>query len=184
MRIAIYCGSNTGNDPIFARDAAVLAEELVRNRYGVVYGGGNIGLMGIVADTVLAAGGEVIGVMPSHLTQREIAHQGITELYETESMHARKAKMIQLADAFVALPGGVGTLEELSEVLSWARIGLHAKPLAVLDTGGYYRPLLNFLDSMVTHGFITQHERALVFAEEDPQRLVRRLGEAVVTRRS
>lgn len=140
--------------------------------------------MGIVADTVLALGGEVIGVMPSHLTQREIAHRGITELYETTSMHERKAKMIELADAFIALPGGVGTLEELSEVLSWARIGLHSKPMAVLDTGGYYQPLLSFLDSMVVHGFITQHERDLVFAEEDPRRLIYRIGETAATRRS
>jgi uncharacterized protein (TIGR00730 family) len=152
--------------------------------YGVVYGGGNIGLMGVVADTVLAAGGEVIGVMPSHLTQREIAHRGITELHETSSMHERKAKMIDLADAFVALPGGVGTLEELSEVLSWARIGLHSKPMAVLDTLGYYRPLLEFLDSMVFHGFITQRERDLVFSEEDPRRLVHRIAEVAATRKS
>lgn len=184
MHIAIYCGSNSGEDPTFARDATVLAETIAAHGHDVVYGGGNIGLMGIVADTVLAAGGEVIGVMPSHLTQREIAHTGITELYETASMHERKAKMIELADAFIALPGGVGTLEELSEVLSWARIGLHSKPMAVLDTLGYYRPLLSFLDSMVTHGFITQHERALVFAEEDPRRVVHRIGEAAATRRS
>lgn len=184
MRIAIYCGSNTGGDPVFARDTRTLAKTLGTEGYGVVYGGGNIGLMGIVADTVLAAGGEVIGVMPSHLTQREIAHTGITELYETASMHERKAKMIELADAFIALPGGVGTLEELSEVLSWARIGLHSKPMAVLDTLGYYQPLLSFLDSMVVHGFINQRERALVFAEEDPRRLVNRIGEVAATRRS
>ncbi|MFW5693592.1 MAG: TIGR00730 family Rossman fold protein [Alkalispirochaeta sp.] len=184
MRIAIYCGSNTGDSPAFARDATYLAQELARTGHGVVYGGGNIGLMGIVADTMLAAGGEVIGVMPSHLTQREIAHRGITELHETASMHERKAKMIELADGFIALPGGVGTLEELSEVLSWARIGLHTKPMAVLDTGGYYQPLIDFLDSMVSHGFITQRERDLVFAEEDPRRLVRRIGEAAATRKS
>ncbi|MFW5827458.1 MAG: TIGR00730 family Rossman fold protein [Alkalispirochaeta sp.] len=184
MRIAVYCGSRLGNDPSFAEDATRLAEELVHNGYGVVYGGGNIGLMGIVADTVLAAGGEVIGVMPSHLTQREIAHPGITELHETVSMHERKARMIELADGFVALPGGVGTLEELSEVLSWARIGLHAKPLGVLNTGAYYQPLLAFLDSMVVHGFITRQERDLVFADEDPRRLVHRLAEAAATQRS
>lgn len=184
MRIAVYCGSNTGNDPVFARDATLLARELVDQGHGVVYGGGNIGLMGVVADTVLAAGGEVIGVMPSHLTQREIAHQGITELYETTSMHERKAKMIELSDGFVALPGGVGTLEELSEVLSWARIGLHSKPMAVLNTGGYYEPLLSFLDTMVVHGFINQKERDLVFAEEVPHRLVQRIGAAAATQRS
>jgi uncharacterized protein (TIGR00730 family) len=173
MRVAIYCGSNTGRGDAFAEAAALLAGELAHAGAGVVYGGGRAGLMGIVADAALAAGGEVIGVMPTHLVRREIAHEGLTALHETTSMHERKAMMIELSDAFVALPGGVGTLEELSEVLSWARIGLHAKPIGVLDTGGYYEPLLRFFDSMVENGFIREEERELVFADADPRSLAR-----------
>lgn len=175
MRVAIYCGSNTGRGGGFAEAAALLAGELVRGGAGVVYGGGRAGLMGIVADAALAAGGEVIGVMPTHLVRREIAHEGLTALHETTSMHERKAMMIELSDAFVALPGGVGTLEELSEVLSWARIGLHAKPIGVLDTDGYYEPLLRFFDLMVENGFIREEERELVCADGDPRSLARRL---------
>jgi uncharacterized protein (TIGR00730 family) len=175
MRVAVYCGSNNGSGPEFAAAAALLAGELARAGAGVVYGGGRAGLMGVVADAALAAGGEVTGVMPTHLVRREIAHEGLTALHETTTMHERKALMMELSDAFVALPGGVGTLEELSEVLSWARIGLHAKPIGVLDTGGYYRPLLQFFDSMVESGFIRREERDLLFAEQDPRTLTRRL---------
>jgi uncharacterized protein (TIGR00730 family) len=175
MRVAIYCGSNNGRGTGFAAAAALLAGELAHAGAGIVYGGGRAGLMGVVADAALAAGGEVIGVMPTHLVRREIAHEGLTALHETATMHERKAMMIELSDAFVALPGGVGTLEELSEVLSWARIGLHAKPIGVLDTDGYYQPLLQFLDSMVQNGFIRKGERELVFAESDAPALARRL---------
>ncbi len=181
-RVAVYCGSNVGADPSFAEAARDLATALASRGIGVVYGGGRSGLMGVVADTALAHGVDVVGVMPTHLVRREIAHEGITELHETATMHERKAMMVELADAYVALPGGVGTLEELSEVLSWARIGLHAKPVAVLNTGGFYHHLLEFLDQMVVSGFIRPHEREMVSDHATPEGLVEALCAATAPR--
>lgn len=179
-RVAVYCGSHTGADPAFARDAAALGTALAERGIGVVYGGGRVGLMGVVADTVLAAGGEVIGVMPTHLVRREIAHSGLTELVEVGTMHERKAIMIDRADGFIALPGGVGTLEELSEVLSWARIGLLDRPVGLVDTAEFYQPLLRFFDAMVANGFISSEERGLVMSDPDAGRLVRRIADGAI----
>ena len=139
---------------------------------GLIYGGAQIGLMGVVADAVLAGGGEVIGVIPDALTLDEVAHQGLTSLEVVPSMHHRKARMIELADAMVALPGGLGTLEELFEVLSWAQLRLHTKPCGLLNIHGYFDPLLHFLDNAVEQGFISSEHRDLAVVDEDPDRLL------------
>ena len=142
----------------------------------VVYGGASVGLMGVVADTVLAEGGEVIGVIPGSLVEREIAHRRLTELRVVETMHARKAEMAALADAFVALPGGLGTLEELFEVWTWAQLGLHAKPCALLNTSGYFDPLIEFLDHAVHEGFVRERQRASLIVASEPDELLDELA--------
>jgi uncharacterized protein (TIGR00730 family) len=159
VRIAVFLGSSPGT-PAHRDCVTALAEGLVARRIGIVYGGAHVGLMGLVADTALATGGEVIGVIPRQLVDREIAHSGLTRLIEVESMHERKAQMAELADAFVALPGGVGTLEELFEVFTWALLGIHDKPVALLDPDGYYDPLVEQLDRMVTEGYLAPALRA------------------------
>ncbi len=153
MRVAVFTGSSPGPDG-HRLAAAVFARELAASGAGIVYGGATVGLMGVVADAALAAGGEVIGVMPQHLIDREIAHDDLTRLDVVASMHERKARMANLADAFVALPGGAGTLEELFEVYTWSQLGLHAKPVAVLDLDGFYAPLLTQLQAMSSAGYL------------------------------
>lgn len=152
--------------------AAALAEELVDRGYGVVYGGGQIGLMGTVAKSVLELGGEVIGVIPRTLSEREVAFEGASQLHVVESMHERKALMNDLATGFVALPGGFGTLEELFEVITWAQLGIHAKPFGVLDIEGFFAPLMTFLDRAVTEGFIRPEYREMVQYAGDPAMLL------------
>jgi uncharacterized protein (TIGR00730 family) len=167
MRICVYAGSNPGRDPAYAAAAKDLARVLAARGIGVVYGGGKVGLMGILADTALAAGGEVIGVIPQDLVDREIGHHGLTELRVVGSMHERKALMAELSDAFVALPGGIGTLEELIEVYTWSQLALHDKPMGVLNVRGYYDALATLLDHAVDEGFLrTQHRAALHVAAE------------------
>jgi uncharacterized protein (TIGR00730 family) len=168
----VYAGSNPGRDPAYAAAAADLATELAGRGIGVVYGGAKVGLMGIVADTALAAGGEVIGVIPGDLVEREIAHQGLTDLRVVGSMHERKALMAELADAFVALPGGAGTLEELIEVYTWSQLGLHDKPMGVLNVGGYYDGLAALLDHAVREGFLREQHRAALHVAERPAELL------------
>lgn len=160
-RICVFCGSHTGNDPAYARIAREAAEAIVADGYGVVYGGGGIGLMKIVADAALEAGGEVIGVIPRALARSEVAHQGLTQLHVVETMHERKALMDDLSDAFVALPGGFGTMDEFCEVLSWRQLRIHDKPIGLLNVLGYYDALLALFDSMVSEGFIGPETRAL-----------------------
>jgi uncharacterized protein (TIGR00730 family) len=155
MRVAIFCGSSV-TATLHDAAAAAFTRELVEAGHGVVYGGGRVGLMGVVADATLAAGGEVIGVMPRHLVDREIAHRGVTRLDVVASMHERKARMAELADAFVALPGGAGTLEELFEAFTWGQLGLHEKPTALLDMGGFYAPLIEQLRVMAEMGYLAQ----------------------------
>jgi uncharacterized protein (TIGR00730 family) len=150
----------------------VLAEAGVR----VVYGGGHVGLMGAVADAALVAGGHVVGVIPQHMVDREVAHRGLTELRVVRSMHERKAMMAELSDGFVALPGGLGTLEELFEVWTWGQLGLHRKPYALLDVAGFFQPLLAFLDQQVAERFVRPEHRAMLVVESDPARLLQRLG--------
>jgi len=160
-RICVFCGSHVGNDPSYARVARETAERIVRDGYGIVYGGGSIGLMGVVADAALAAGGDVVGVIPQTLARTEVAHPNLTELHVVDTMHERKALMVKFSDAFVALPGGYGTMDEFCEVLTWRQLRIHDKPIGLLNYRGYYDALLRLFDSMVLEGFLGPHTRAL-----------------------
>lgn len=171
-RVCVFCGSSPGRDPAYTAAARALGDTLARRRIGLVYGGASVGLMGVVADAVLAAGGEAIGILPAALARKEIAHPGLSELRVVPSMHERKAQMVELSDGFVALPGGVGTLEEFFEVLTWAQLGLHAKPCGLLDAAGYWRDLERFLDHAVAERFVKEKHRRLVLVEDDPGRLL------------
>lgn len=164
--VCVYCGSSTGTDPSLAGAAAELGTTIARAGLGLVYGGGAVGLMGIAADAALAAGGNVIGVIPSRLFSREIGHTGLTELHEVDSMHARKQMMFDLSSAFVGFPGGLGTLEELAEILTWAQLGMHRKPIVLLDLDGFWQPLLHQFDTMVDAGLLKPENRALVASVE------------------
>jgi uncharacterized protein (TIGR00730 family) len=174
-RICVFCGSNPGASPVYAETARALAEALAERGLGLVYGGGNVGLMGALADAALAAGAEVIGVIPHALVAREVAHRGLTELREVRSMHERKALMAELADGFIALPGGIGTLEEWFEIWTWAQLGLHAKPFGLLDVAGYYENLLRFLDHVVAERFLHPDHRSNLLVETDSGRLLDRM---------
>ena len=180
MRVCVFCGSRRGEQAIYAETAAALGTLLARRGIGVVYGGGNIGLMGIVADAALAAGGEVIGVIPGHLQDREVAHGGLTALHVVDSMHARKALMARLSDVFIAAPGGFGTLDEMCEILTWAQLGLHNKPCGLLNVAGYFDALLGMFDHAVREGFLSQQHRQLIATDTDVSRLVDHLSAAVV----
>ena len=171
-RVCVFCGSSPGGDPGYAEAAAELGGLLARRGVGLVYGGASVGLMGILADAALAGGGEVIGVIPDALTKYEIAHAGLSDLHVVGSMHERKAMMAELADGFVALPGGLGTLDEFFEVLTWAQLGLHAKPCGVLNTRGFYDPLLAFLDRAVEQRFLRPENRDILIARESPESLL------------
>jgi uncharacterized protein (TIGR00730 family) len=160
--VCVFCGSNGGADPAYLAAAEEVGAGLARRGIRVVYGGGRVGLMGALADSARAAGGEVVGVMPQALVDREIGHTGIDDLRVVDTMHERKALMVELADAFVALPGGIGTLEELFEVYTWAQLGIHGKPLALLDVAGYYEPLAAFLDHAVEQQFLRADMRAVL----------------------
>ena len=157
--ICVYCGSNAGNDPAYAAQAKALGARLASDNIALVYGGGNVGLMGIVADAVLANGGDVIGVIPQQLVDWEVAHRGVTRLEVVDSMHTRKARMFELSDGFVALPGGFGTLDEMFEMLTWRQLGLGKKPCAFLDVNGFWQPLMAMLDSMVRERFLHAEQR-------------------------
>jgi len=172
MRVCVYAGSNRGSNPAYAEATTALGTELAARGIGVVYGGGKVGLMGVIADTVLAAGGEAIGVMPQALIDREIGHTGLTELKVVDSMHERKALMAELADAFIALPGGIGTLEELIEVYTWSQLGIHDKACGVLNVRGYYDGLATFLDHAVSEGFLRAQHRAVLSICADPSDLL------------
>jgi uncharacterized protein (TIGR00730 family) len=178
-RICVFCGSNAGSRTEYAEAAKTLAAILVERKLGIVYGGGKVGLMGVLADAVLEHGGEVIGVIPQSLLDKEVGHGGVTELIVVETMHERKARMNDLSDAFVALPGGFGTLDEFFEVLTWAQLGLHRKPCALFNVAGYYDCMLAMLDHAVKERFLRPEHRALVIADTDPFRLLQRLGAVV-----
>jgi uncharacterized protein (TIGR00730 family) len=162
MRICVFCGASPGRQPEYLAAARAVGEGLAQRGIGLVYGGGRVGLMGAVADAALDAGGQVIGVIPTSLVDRELAHPGLTELRVVETLHERKAVMAELADAFIALPGGLGTLEELAEVVSWAQLELHAKPIGLLEVGDYWTLLLAWLDMAVAEGFVAPAHRRLV----------------------
>ena len=168
----VFCGSRAGADPAFAAAAEELGRALVAHGLGLVYGGARIGLMGVVADAVLAAGGPVVGVIPQAIADIEIAHDGLTELHRVGSMHERKALMAQRSSGFIALPGGLGTLEELFEVWTWAQLAIHQDPIGVLNTEGYYDPLLRFIDAQVEQGFVRTAHRDLVAVASDPDALI------------
>jgi uncharacterized protein (TIGR00730 family) len=171
-RVCVFCGSSSGDDPVFAEAACALGSLVARRQIGLVYGGGNIGLMGLLADAALAAHGEVLGVIPRALVARELAHHGVTELREVHSMHERKALMVGLSDAFIALPGGYGTLDELCEVLTWAQLGFHAKPCGLLNVAGFYDPFLAQIDRAVANHFVRPEHRRLLLVENDAARLL------------
>jgi uncharacterized protein (TIGR00730 family) len=175
-RVCIFCGSSTGVRPDYREAAETIAAHLARNRVEIVFGGGCVGLMGVVADTALAHGGHVIGVIPSALVAREIAHRGLPDLRVVSSMHERKALMASLSDAFIALPGGFGTFEEFCEVVTWTQLGLHRKPCGLLNVAGYYDPLVALFDRAVEDGFIRPENRGIVVTESDPEALIDRLS--------
>ncbi|ARV60443.1 Rossman fold protein, TIGR00730 family [Nostocales cyanobacterium HT-58-2] len=170
--VCVFCGSSIGVQSAYKQAAQALGEALARRKLGLVYGGGNVGIMGTIADATLAAGGEVIGVIPDFLVAKEIAHTGLTQLHIVKSMHERKTMMAQLSDAFVALPGGYGTLEEFCEILTWGQLGLHQKPFALFNVEGYYDPLLKFFDQAVTEEFLRPIHRSLVLEASEPENLL------------
>ena len=174
--ICVFCGASAGTDPAYLAAARAVGAALADREIEVVYGGGRLGLMGAVADAALAAGGRVTGVIPSALVDREVAHLGLTDLRIVMTLHERKALMADLADAFIALPGGLGTLEELAEVLSWAQLELHAKPIGALNVAGYFEPLAAFLDHATAEGFIAPAQRRLLMIEADLDALLDRFA--------
>lgn len=174
-RLCVFAGSSAGSDPAHSRVARHLSEALARRGTGLVYGAGRTGLMGVLADTMLAQGGEVIGVIPHSMVEREWAHQGLSALHVVGDMHERKAKMNALSDAFVAIPGGIGTLEELFEVYSWAQLSFHHKPVGLLDADGFYGPMIEMLDRMVDQGFVGREARKLLIVERAIDPLLDRL---------
>lgn len=181
-RICVFCGSSRGTDPRHVEAARGLGVELASRGLGLVYGGASVGLMGALADAVLGEGGHVTGVLPSALAARELAHPSLQDLRIVSTMHERKAMMADLADAFIALPGGIGTLDETFEILTWAQLGMHAKPVGLLDVADYYGPLLTFLDHAVAHGFVRAEHRALLDVAGDPVALLDRLARRRLTR--
>jgi hypothetical protein len=176
-RICVFCGSSPGARPCYVAAATSLARRLVANRISIVYGGGRTGLMGALADAALDAGGEVIGIIPRALVEKEVAHTRLSELRVVGSMHERKALMAELSDAFIALPGGYGTFEEFCEVLTWTQLGLQRKPCGILNVEGYYDPLLTLFDRAVAEQFLKPVHRGLVLAGSDPESLIVRLLE-------
>lgn len=171
MNICVFCGSGTGHNPVYAEAAQTLGRLMVKHHATLIYGGGNIGLMGIVADQVMSGGGKAIGVIPDFLMQKEVGHKGLTQLEVVGSMHERKRRMADLADAFVALPGGWGTLDELAEILTWRQLGLVKAPVSVLNTNRYFDTLLKQMELMVTEGFLSAQNLADVAVAETPERL-------------
>ncbi|MFC4932202.1 LOG family protein [Massilia sp. GCM10023247] len=176
--IAVYCGASSGARPIYAEAARLLARALVEHNIALVYGGGKVGLMGVIADEVLRLGGEATGVIPKALVEREVGHAGLTRLFVVKDMHERKAMMAELSDGFIAMAGGMGTLEELFEMLTWAQLGIHAKPIGLLNTEGFYDGLTGFVRHQQEEGFVRPAHAALMNVDADAGALVKRLREA------
>ena len=181
QRVAVYCGSALGTDPVFAEAARATAEAMVANEIELVYGGGRLGLMGLIADHVLELGGRVYGVIPTALVDLEVAHTGVTELHTVANMHERKAKMTDLADAFLALPGGIGTLDELFEAWSWNVLGYHAQPLCLLNVAGFWDGLIEFMDHATESGFLSAPRRQQMLVAQTPEEALKLLDEAAGT---
>ncbi|HCE38481.1 LOG family protein [Alloalcanivorax profundimaris] len=175
--VCVYCGSSPGRRGVYAEAARGLARELVKRDLGLVYGGASVGIMGVVADAVLDAGGRVTGVIPEALQEKELAHPGLTELHVTPSMHERKTRMAALSDGFIAMPGGVGTLEELFEIWTWGQLGWHDNPCALLNVDGFYDGLTHFLDHATGEAFLRPAHREMLIVESDPARLLDRMAE-------
>ena len=178
QRIGVFCGSSKGSSPIYSEMAIKLGETLFRNRIDLVYGGGDIGLMKQVADSVMGLGGHVIGVIPEFLKNKEVAHLGLTELIVVESMHQRKAKVAELSDGLITLPGGFGTLDESFEMLTWNQLHLHSKPFGLLNTDGYFDKLLEFIDRMVQDKFVRPEHRSMIQVSQDPDELLSKMKES------
>lgn len=174
-RICVFCGSNVGNNAAYVSAAQELGRLLVSRGIGLVYGGASVGIMGAVANSMLAEGGEVIGVIPTFLNKKEVGHTALTELHIVESMHQRKALMAELSDGFIALPGGVGTMEEFFEVWTWAQLGLHGKPCALLNVADYYQHLITFINNLVDTGFLKSEQRDIVLVSDDIRDLLTRM---------
>ena len=170
--ICVFCGSSQGNDPVFSNAARKLGLEIAKQGLTLIYGGGNIGLMGVLADQVLKENGKVHGVIPNFLSEKEVGHKGLTQMTYVESMHQRKQLMAELSDAFIAIPGGFGTLEELAEILTWAQLGLIKKPIGILNVNSFFNPLLSQLDGMVNAGFLRQENRDLLINHSSPNELL------------
>ncbi len=175
-RICVFCGSSSGRNPAYAAATVDLGKSLAEHKVTLVYGGGHVGLMGVLADTVLASGGEVVGVIPKALEEKEVSHGHLTELHVVGSMHERKALMASLSEGFIALPGGFGTLEELSEILTWGQLGLHRKPIGLLNIDGYYDSLLAFLDRATSDEFVHPAHRLLLIEDSEPSRILKAFG--------
>ncbi len=176
-RICVFCGSNLGISRVYKDAAVTLGRLLAARGIELVYGGGNIGLMGVLADAVLVSGGRVIGVIPESLMAKEVGHAGLTELHIVKSMHERKALMADLSDGFIAMPGGFGTFEEFCEIVTWSQLGIHSKPCGLLNVEGYYDPLLRLFDHAVREGFLREENRRLVLEDHDPEQLLGKMAQ-------
>lgn len=173
--ICVFCGSSEGNDPVFIKSAQQLAELLVSQNIDLIYGGASVGMMGALANEVIRLGGKASGVIPKPIFEKEVAHRGLTELYVVKSMHERKQMMYDLSDGFIAMPGGIGTLEELFEILTWAQLGLHKKPCGVFNVENYFDSILNFLNQALEKGFIKEKYKQLFLNDSDPQKLLEKM---------
>ena len=182
QRICVYCGSSSGFDPVYKTAAIEMGKLLAGRKIGLVYGAGNIGLMGTLADAVLANGGEVTGVIPHHLIAMEVGHPRLTSLIAVDTMHTRKHRMAEMSDAFIAMPGGIGTAEEILEVFTWLQLGIHSKPVGLLNTNGYYNHLLRFIEHMEATGFLKQEHREMLMVDDDIPRLMEKLEAFVPSR--
>lgn len=174
-RLAIFCGSSIGNEIVYKTEVKRLGEVLANQNIGLVYGGANVGLMGIIADSILESGGEAIGVLPHFLASKEIAHENLTELILVKSMHERKTKMDELSDGVIALPGGFGTLEEFFEMLTWAQLGLHSKPIGILNIDGFYDDLISLVQNMVSRGFVSKINQKMILLSNEPKELIEKM---------
>ncbi len=175
--ICVFCGSNTGFSPVYAETARELGRIFVERNIRLIFGGGNVGLMGAMADEMLAQGGSVVGVIPHFLMEKEVGHQGLDEQILVDTMHERKQKMADLSEGFIAMPGGFGTMDELNEILTWAQLGLHSHPIGILNTGSYFDHLLNMFDHMVSQGFLRDENRAIVLDAVEPNALLRKMAD-------
>ncbi|MEM6764396.1 MAG: TIGR00730 family Rossman fold protein [Bacteroidota bacterium] len=174
--LCIFCGSSPGKREVYTQGAQALGAHMVEKSISMVFGGGKVGLMGIIADEILTKGGQVVGVIPDFLMKKEVGHTGIQKIHVVDTMHERKQLMSEIADGFVAMPGGFGTLDELAEILTWAQLGLHQKPIGLLNTSGYFDGLLTFMDTMVEEGYLKAENRAMVLVDNDPRKLLEKMA--------